>query len=164
MPIYMNYDGIKGSVTEEGHKEWVELQSCQFGASRPISTTPGQGVNRAGSAASVSEIMSTKSLDKSSVNLFKTAVGNGEGGKKCVIDFCRMEGNKMEVYLTITMEDTLISSHTISAHGGDAHSQPMESFSLNFTKIEFAMTNRDSKDKSGAKDRANFNLATGKSG
>lgn len=160
MPIYMQYDGIKGSATEAGHKDWIELESAQCGVNRHIETATGRGANRSAGAPSLSEITCTKNLDKASVNIFKASL-SGEG-KKCVIDFCRTEGDKVEKYLTITLENTLISSYSISGHGGSG--TPMESLSLNFTKIEYAMVNRDNKDKSGGSDRANFDVATGKAG
>ena len=158
MPIYMQYDGIKGSVTEAGHKDWIELESCQVGANRQIETATGKGGNRSAGAPSLSEVSGSKTLCKASVNLFKASL-SGEG-KKCVLDFCRTEGDKVEKYLTITLENALISSYSISGHGGSG--TPMEMLSLNYTKIEYAMVNRDTKDKSGGSDRANFDVSTGK--
>jgi type VI secretion system secreted protein Hcp len=160
MPIYMQYEGIKGSVTEKGHVDWIELESCQVGANRHIETATGKGKNRSAGAPSLSEIVGSKTLCKASVNLFKASL-SGEG-KKVVIDFCRTEGDKVEKYLTITLENALISSYSISGHGGSG--TPMESLSLNYTKIEYAMVNRDAKDKSGGADRANFDLAAGVAG
>ena len=162
MPIYMNYEGIKGSVTEAGHKDWVELESCQVGVHRSVTTAAGKAGNRSAGAPALSEIVCTKVLDKASVNIFKAAL-SGEG-KKCVIDFCRSEANKIEKYLTITLDNTLISSYNISGHGGGDHTAPHESFSLNYTKIEYAMVSRDDKDKSGGSDRANYDLSAAKAG
>ena len=70
----------------------------------------------------------------------------------------------VEKYLTITLDNTLISSYNISGHGGGDHTAPMESFSLNYTKIEYAMVSRDDKDKSGGSDRANYDLSAAKAG
>ena len=29
-PIFMQYDGVDGSVTAAGHEKWIELNSVQF--------------------------------------------------------------------------------------------------------------------------------------
>ena len=43
MPIYMNFNnlGIKGNVTAEGHQDWIELNSCQWGVGRRVHRPPG---------------------------------------------------------------------------------------------------------------------------
>ena len=39
--------------------------------------------------------------------------------------------------LSIELENTLISSYSVSGTGGDAAERPMESLALNFTKVEY---------------------------
>lgn len=139
MPIYMKYEGIAGSATGT-RKDWIELESCQLG-----------GV-RSGGAQSVSEIVVTKFQDSSSTHLFREALSGS--GKKVTIEFAKTDGT---VYMTVELEGTLISSFNVSGHGGDSHSKPMESLSLNFTKITFTVTAADSK---SSKDKAVWDLAT----
>jgi type VI secretion system secreted protein Hcp len=62
--------------------------------------------------------------------------------------------------MEITLENTLISSYSMSS-GGD---RPMESLSLNFTKIEFKAIPYDEKGKAGSPATVNYNLATGTKG
>lgn len=131
MPIYMSYDGVAGDVTAGGHEKWIELNSFQWGVGRGISSPTGASADRESSAPSVSEVVVTKSTDAASVKLFDEAL-QGEG-KKVVVDFCKTDKGNLEVYMTITMENTLISGYSTSS-GGD---RPMESLSLNFTKVEF---------------------------
>ena len=38
MALYMKYGSIKGAVTTDGFKDWIELNSFQWGASRHIGT------------------------------------------------------------------------------------------------------------------------------
>jgi len=136
-PIYMNYDNlnIKGDVTAEGHLNWIELNSFQWGVGRAISS-PTSGGAREASAPSVSEITITKVLDRSSPSLLQEALA-GEG-KPVVIDFVKTGGGTGApfTYIEYTLDNVLISKYSISS-GGD---QPTESISLSFTKVQFAFT------------------------
>ena len=133
MPIYMNYNSlaIKGDVTEASHKDWIELNSLQWGVGRGISSPTGGAADRESSAPSVAEIVVTKANDISSAKVLNEAL-QGEG-QTVIIDFCRTDKGKLQVYLTYTLTNTMISSYSLSS-GGD---RPSESLSLNFTKVEY---------------------------
>ncbi|HYM02686.1 MAG TPA: type VI secretion system tube protein Hcp, partial [Stellaceae bacterium] len=78
MPIYINYDGIKGDTTAEGHEKWIEVNSFQWGVGRGISSPTGGSADRESSAPSVSEIVVTKHTDTASIDLLSEAL-QGEG-------------------------------------------------------------------------------------
>jgi len=160
MPIYMNYDGIKGAVTEGGHKEWIELESCQLGVHRQINTPTGRGANRQAAVPSVSEIVVTKHQDCASTGLFRASL-DGEG-KKVKIDFVQADAGKFETYLTIELENTMVSSFNVSGSGGDVHGRPMESLSLNFVKVTVSSTKMDVGNKGGGTVRTTWDAAVGK--
>ena len=42
--------------------------------------------------------------------------------------------------MTLVLQNTLISSYSVSGHGGDTPSRPTESLSINFTNITFEMS------------------------
>jgi type VI secretion system secreted protein Hcp len=132
MPIYMNIDGIKGDVTEAKHKDWIELSSVQWGTNRAIAMPTGAGKSRDAQLPHVSEVVGTKNMDRSSVEIFRWTLG-GTQGKTVKIDFVTVGGKDSHVYLTYTLTECLISSFSQSS-GGD---RPMESLSLNFTKCEY---------------------------
>ena len=129
MAIYMNYDGITGAVTEDGHKGWIEVHSFQWGVGRGISTPTGAAADREASPPSVSEIVITKPTDVASLKLFSEALA-GEG-KTVKLDFVTTVKNKVEKYMSYELSNTLVSGYSVSS-GGD---RPTESVSLNFTKI-----------------------------
>jgi type VI secretion system secreted protein Hcp len=156
----MKYDGIDGSVTATGHEKWIELESCQFGVSRHVTNPTGRGVNREASAPSVHEIVVTKHQDSSSTNLFRASLW-GEG-KKVKIDFCKTDKDKVEPYLQVELENTLVSSYSVSGHGGTVHTRPMESVGLNFTKITYNTIAMDGKNATGKPDRAMWDAAQAK--
>ena len=137
MPIYMKYDGIEGDTTEEGHAKWIEVNSFQWGVGRGIASPVGGSLDRESSAPSVSEITITKAQDTATIKLIDASF-QGEG-KTVNIDFCKTDKGKLEVYLTYTLTNTMISGYSISS-GGD---RPSESLSLNFTKVEVKMNQND---------------------
>ena len=162
MPIYMQYEGITGSVTAAGHEKWIELHSCQLGVNRHVTSPTGRGTNREAAVPAVSEVVITKDLDCASVPLFQAALW-GEG-KKVKIDFCKTDKDKVENYLQFELENTLVSSYSSSGSGGDGNARPMESLSLNFTKILFVTTLMDDKNAGGKPQRAMWDLAQAKGG
>jgi len=81
MPIYMNYNDIKGDVTEANHTGWIELHSFQWGVGRGISSPTGASADREASAPSVSEIVVTKAQDAATTKILNEAY-QGEGVKR----------------------------------------------------------------------------------
>ena len=137
MAIYMKFGSINGAVTTEGYKNWIELHSFQFGTSRQM-TTGARGGKREGSDPSISEIVVTKENDTSSAKLFQDSV-SGNMDTKVEIKMTTTVKNKVETYLTYELVDCGVSSYSVSS-GGD---KPMESLSLNFTKITVTPTPLD---------------------
>lgn len=156
MAIYMKYKGVDGDATEDKHKKWITLSSCQWGVGRGISAPVGSTVQREASQPSISEITVSKSLDASSTKLLtESLIGQGTD---CQIDFCKTDKDQQSIYLTLTLENTMISGYSLSS-GGD---KPSESVSLNFTKIEFKNFPMDSTGKVGAADPVGYDLALAK--
>jgi len=158
MAIYMQYNkgALKGDVTEEGHKEWISLSSLQWGVGRGISAPVGNAVNREASAPSVSEVTVSKVLDTASTQLLTEAL-TGEG-VDCQIDFCKTEKDKLVVFLTLTLTNTMISGYSLNS-GGD---KPSESLSLNFTKFEYKNFPMDSTGKVGKQNPLTYDIGLAK--
>lgn len=156
MPIYMEYEGIKGDVTAEGHIDWIEVNSFQWGVGRGVTSPIGGSKDREASAPSISEITITKVSDKASANLLREALW-GEG-KKVKFDFCKTDKDKFQPYYQFELEEVLVSGYSLSS-GGD---RPQESLSLNFTKITFNDIEMGSKNEDGSPDRVYYDLAKGK--
>jgi type VI secretion system secreted protein Hcp len=133
--IYMKYGNIKGSVTTEGFKDWIELNSFQWGVGRSIGTAARGALSREHSEPSLSEVTVTKLTDVASPKLFLDAVA-GKLDNKVTIKFTTTTKGKVETFLTYELENTGLSHYSLSS-GGD---MPMESLSLNFTKITETFT------------------------
>ena len=122
---------IKGDSTVTAHENWITCNSFQFGVGRAI-TSSGGGKDRDTSTPSFSEVVLTKDTDIASSDLFAQAT-YGKGLGKAEIHFIQTggEGNEAQVYLIYELEEAIVSSYSVSS-GGE---RPVESISLNFTKI-----------------------------
>ena len=129
MPIYMKVEGISGPVAGK-YKGWIELQSCQLGVHRNVTSPTGRGTNREATAPSVTEIVITKGQDIASTALFRQSLAGA--GKLVVIEF--VKGSPATPYLRLTLENTLIANYSVSSSGG-AGDPPLESLALNFSKV-----------------------------
>lgn len=158
MAVYMNYNSlaIKGDVTEEGHKNWIELNSFQWGVGRGISSPVGSSADRESSAPSVSEVTVTKAQDVASVGLLTEAY-QGDG-VTVTIEFTRTNKDKQDVYLSFELTNTMISGYSTSS-GGD---RPSESLSLNFTKVMFKSTQLDATGAEATGASITYDLSTAK--
>jgi type VI secretion system secreted protein Hcp len=133
----MLYGKIEGDVTTQGFKNWIELNSFQFGVSRGVSSGAG-GATRESSSPSISEIVVTKYFDKSSAKLYQDSVA-GSFDSKVQIKMTTTTQKAVETFLTYDLTDCGVSSYSQSS-GGDA---PTESLSLNFVKIMVTPTPLD---------------------
>ncbi len=137
MAIYMKFGDINGDVTTDGFKNWIELNSFQFGVSRGVSSGAG-GATRESSAPSISEIVVSKYLDASSPKLYQDSLA-GAFDSKVEIKMTTTTKSKVETFLTYELTDCGVSSYSQSS-GGDA---PVESLSLNFVKVMLTPTPLD---------------------
>lgn len=140
MAIFMNYGTVKGETTQTTHKEWIEVNSFQFGVGRGISMGVGGGSKREASAPSVSEIVVTKTFDIASPLLYKEAIGGKAVDVKIELTQTDNSGKHISFQKYI-LNGTLISGYSVSS-GGD---RPSESISLNFAKIDSEYLNIDDK-------------------
>lgn len=152
MPIFMHFEGIEGNVTAKGFEKWIEVNSFQFGAGRGISTPTGGAENREASAASVSEVTVTKSMDKASPKLFEAGLIGNEG--KMVKVVMTRTGKELTELCIYKFESTLVSGYSVSS-GGDT---PTESLSLNFVKFEYSYTGSDVAGKDASKMKVGFDI------
>ena len=130
MAIYLEVDGITGSVTTQGFANQSELNSFQWGVSRSIATAASGSASRESSNPTISEITVTKLADAASPDLANYALA-GQLNKKFTIHFTTTTAGQVTEFLKHELENVGLSQFAVSS-GGDL---PMESMSLNFTKI-----------------------------
>jgi type VI secretion system secreted protein Hcp len=131
---------IKGLAKVSGHEGWLNADSISFGVGRSIPQPTGGSAKREPSPPSVSEVVLSRASDQASPELFAQACG-GESLGTCTIHFLQVSGSDTRVYLTILLEETMVSSFSASS-GGD---NPSESVSLNFIKMSVQYDTFDGK-------------------
>jgi type VI secretion system secreted protein Hcp len=132
MAIYLKYDKVPGNVTTDGFKEQIEVTSASFGTGRDMGMSKRSSVNRGHAEPHLTEISITKLWDDvASVKLLEDSIA-GVGDKKALLSFTTTSKNVVLAYLTIELEEVVISSYSIGGGGDD---RPSESFNLNYTKM-----------------------------
>jgi type VI secretion system secreted protein Hcp len=139
-PVYIKFDGVDGESKAKGHEKWIELQSFSAAEARAAVRDAGSGqasgkrdaaTGMATGKRQHKPFVITKPVDKSSPKLAE-AVAKGKVFKTVEIS---------DGAMTYVFQDCIISSIQASpSPGGD---RPMESLSLNFTKVE--MTYKEDK-------------------
>lgn len=159
--IYIKLDAIIGECTAEGHKDEIEILSWSHGFSQPTSSV------RASSGSTVekanhSDLSLTKYLDSSTDDLLK-ACWTGKQVKTGKIVCLRSDGssdNKYVEYLTIEMEEIIVSNYSVSGGAGDL---PIENVSLNYGKIKYTYKPQKQADGTGGSaEPISYDLKTNK--
>ncbi|WP_444929373.1 Hcp family type VI secretion system effector [Microbulbifer sp. SSSA002] len=160
MAVYMNYNNkaIKGNVTASGYEDWIEIDNFNFGVGRGITMEAGAMSNREATRPSLSEVSFSKRLDAASGGLFKSSV-TGDEGVTVEIHVVQTGANSVEKYAVYKLENTLISSYSMS---GSAGGPPAESISLSYAKIEAELNHADKTNKNPASMRVGYDLETAK--
>jgi len=162
VPIYMNFEGIPGSVTSVGYDKWIELQSCSTGLSRKVATTVGAAGERESGQPNFADITITKEQDNSTGKLLKECVSNTRG-KKVQIDFVTTDRNRYAPVMKIELVGVIITSQALSGHGETNHGPILENYTLSFTKIIFTPTTRNPDGTATSNpERVGYDLATAK--
>jgi type VI secretion system secreted protein Hcp len=130
MAIYMKYGSVNGDVTTTGYTQWIELDSMEMGVGRAIGSAERGAENREASEPSISEIVVQKRMDVSSTGLIQDAWG-GELNNTVTIKLTTTTKNGVIDFLEYDLENCGLSSYSVMSKGD----MPVESLSLNFTKI-----------------------------
>lgn len=158
MAIYLEYEGIKGNCTADGYKDHLVILSMQFGIGRGISMEAGNMANREATRPTLSEVTLTKKADNSMTDLFKESV-TGASGKTVKIKFVQTGADKLIEYADYELSDCIVSSYNISA---DAEGDPVETFSLSYSKIMVNYNDHDKSNKGKSPQRVGYALDVGK--
>jgi type VI secretion system secreted protein Hcp len=158
MAAYLKYKPVATGESKakghEGSKGWIEVSSLQWGVGRSISTPVGASSKREASAPSVSEVVVTKLMDSTSPLLCQEAlIGKAVDAE---LHLTETHAEQLETFLELKLTNAMISGYSFSS-GGD---RPMESLSINFTKIEYKYTPYDDQHKAGTPVPMTYDLLT----
>jgi type VI secretion system secreted protein Hcp len=137
--MFLKLDKIKGESVADGHADEIDLLSYSWGMNQAGSmhTATGGGVSK----VNVHDIVLTHNVDAASPALAQ-ACCKGTHLDSAVLTLQKAGGDKL-AYMTITMNDVLV---TQVAHGSSAGDDRIsESVSLNFSKFKVSYQPQDGK-------------------
>ncbi len=131
---FLKIEGIEGESTDKVHPGEIEIQSFSWGVSNTASGPAGGG-GGAGKA-SFTDMNFVSALSKVGPSLM-LACATGTHLRTATLTCRKAGGNGIE-FLKIKLSDILVSSY--QSGGSVGADLPEDSFSLNFTKIDFLYT------------------------
>lgn len=158
--IYLKIEGIPGESSAADHKGEIEVLSWSFGATQTSSPRFGGGAASGRSAMGApgtqepppgpGAMTVAKTFDAASVKLLQ-ACAQGKHFPKATLSVRKTGGGQQE-YMTYELENVMVSSYSLSGQGGASSGgdRPMESLSLNFTKITYKTAPADKPGAAGA--------------
>jgi len=156
---FLKIDGAPGESQDAKHKDEIQVLSFSFGESQAGTMAFGGG----GGAGKVQmqDFHFMMNVNKASPKLFLHCA-TGEHLKSAILT-ARKAGKDQQDYLKVTFTDLLVSSFQTN---GDAHanSLPLDSISLNFTKIEIEYKLQNADGTLGAGTKVSYNLKEMKAG
>lgn len=129
--VFISFDGIKGESTFKAFPGSTEITGFEWGAKSQVTMSGATGGATAGKVQ-VNELTITKQRGSVSPTL-QMNVFNGKRITKAEIRLYKPGSPAPVPYLTITLEDVLITNWSISANGQD---MPAESISLVFARFK----------------------------
>jgi type VI secretion system secreted protein Hcp len=127
--MFLKIDGIDGESSDFKHKGEIDVESFSWGVkqSGSLSTGGGGGAGQ----TQITDFNFVKHIDKASPKL-ALATATGQHFKFAELTVRRAARDQVE-YLSYKLEDLLVSSVNVSGSGSG---NPVETISLNFSKLE----------------------------
>ncbi|WP_213732258.1 Hcp family type VI secretion system effector [Citrobacter europaeus] len=133
--IFLKLDDVKGESQAEGFKDQIEIMSFSHNVAMQV-TNDVSNTERTSGRAHVGEMSLTKFVDLSTPKLNEYCC-SGKMVKEAVLTLCRNDDGKMLPFIVYTLDNVIISHLSVS---GGAGGKPVETMSLNFTKIKWEIT------------------------
>jgi type VI secretion system secreted protein Hcp len=154
---FLKIDGIPGESTDAKHKDEIEVLSWSWGETQETASSPGGGGGAAGKVA-MTDLHVSANISKASPQLL-LACASGKHIKSAVLAG-RKGGKAQAEFLTFSLSDVLVSGYQT---GGATAEAPLDSISLNFSKIEVTYVQQTAKGGPGTPIRVGWDRKTNKS-
>ena len=155
--MFLKIDGVEGESTDDKHKGEIDIESFSWGEANLTDAARGSG-GRAGKV-SMQDFQFVTRFSKASVALL-LGCASGEHFPKAAVSV-RSAGRDQQEYLKWTLSDVQVTSYQTGASvGGDA--RPLDSFGLNFSKIEVSYKEQKADGSLGTEHRAGWDLKKNK--
>jgi len=130
--MFLKLGDIKGESKDKTHKDEIDVLSWSWGASN--SGTFHLGGGGGAGKVNVQDLSFSKYVDLASTEVFLATCSGKHFPEATLV--VRKAGDTPLEYLTITMQDVLITSYQTGGSGGE--DRLIESVALNFAKVKIA--------------------------
>ncbi len=139
--IFLQIEGIKGESQDAVYKDAIDVLSWAWGMSQPASfhNAGGGGAGK----VKVRDLQFSKLVDKATPALAQ-ALTSGKHFKSAKL-VVRKAGDRPLEYLTIDLEDMIVTEIHFSRYSGGTSDEFQESVTLNFARFKsrYRMQNQD---------------------
>jgi type VI secretion system secreted protein Hcp len=154
MDMFMKFaPKLEGESKDSVHKAAIDVLAWSWGMSN--SGTTHQGTGSGAGKVNVQDLSFTKWLEKSSPDLLLSCC-NGKHYDSATL-IVRKAGETPLEYLTITMEDVIITSVSTGGSGGE--DRLTENVVLNFGRVKVAYVEQTDTGGTGAKPQMGWDIA-----
>jgi len=150
--IFMKIGDVKGEAQDDKHAGEIDVLAWSWGLSQ--SGVGGTGSGSGAGKVNVQDMSFTKWVDKSSPDLM-LACCNGKHYPEATLVVRKAGENPLE-YITIKMEEVLISSVATGGSGGE--DRLTENVSLNFSKVEVKYVEQKADGSAGDKPQMGWDI------
>ncbi len=133
--ILLDIPDIKGESNIKGYEDKIQVLSFSHSVAMQV-TGDVSNTERTSGRPNHQDLTITKYVDLATCPLI-AACNAGTNLKKVTLTVGRNDAGAVLPYLVYTLENTIVSSASLSSGGGD---RPTETFTLNYTKISWAFT------------------------
>lgn len=138
---YLKVDGADGESADTAHKNWIDVESWNWGAVQP--ETAGTGGGSGAARVSMQPLSVTAPVFKGANTLFQYCC-SGKHIPKVVLEMTKA-GETQQVYFRITLEDAIVSHVQFGGSGNSHITHGSFSFMAKKNKVWYAP-----QDKSGS--------------
>lgn len=142
---YLDIEGIPGESLAKGREKKIELLSFDFGATQATSATASSAGGASAERVNLKEFTVRKFIDMATPKIFQSCC-SGQHIKKVTLHVQRAGGTNTLEYLTVTLEEVIISSTEVegfsqASQNGQTGSTdlaqdiPTEKVKFNFARI-----------------------------
>ena len=150
--FFLKLDGVKGESKDSKHKDEIDILAWSWGVAQQGNIHLGGGAGAG--KANAQDLSLTKYIDLSSPVLARFCA-SGKHVKDGTFTV-RKAGDKPLEYIKIKLTDVLISSYQTGGSSGD--DRIIESFALNFAKIEYQYFSQAASGAADKDEKMEFNV------
>ena len=133
--IFLQIPDIKGQSTIKGFEDAIEVLSASHGVAMQITASPSSQERTSGKP-NHQDLTVSKYVDLSTCPII-AACNAATNLKTITLTIGRNDGGTVLPYLVYTLDNTIVSSVSVSAGSGD---RPTETITLNYSKIKWDFT------------------------